>query len=187
MKYAILLTLLLIAAQPVLLVEVAVDSPTQASILSYERTQGEDANRLSGEWILQLHDQSDRPLSQTYFSPLLILPSGEVSYVQRTTVPITAPPAATSIVVLNEDAVEMDRYPVIGFCGDNFCEEDEVCALDCDSEAQDAIAVLATEPISEQDALNVRTVAIISIIVLILVLIGVLVHINKKKNPPLTT
>lgn len=187
-RLAALAALLLVAAAPQLLVELSFTDAGAATITGYERTEGDDPTRTSGDWTLELRDEQGRIVEQTTFEPYLIGPSGEPTYLEELHVPISAPAAAREIVVLDADQEAVAAYQIRATCGDLRCDENErgTCDQDCSPEAAQGLEQARTVPYPEQESgrsagfwLGIGAIAL-----LIIVLVLVLIHVNRKKPNP---
>ena len=156
----------------------------QATIQTYEWTDMADATRQAGEYTLQLRTEQNNILSQTRFSPYMILGTGEKYYVEELTVPIQAPAGVRIIEVLDENEIIVATQTIASYCGDGLCEEHEraSCPLDCAQEAVQEITTLNEEPLVTVSERGVTHYALITAAaLLILILVGVLIHLNKNK------
>ncbi|MFT4250654.1 MAG: hypothetical protein ACMXYD_04810 [Candidatus Woesearchaeota archaeon] len=179
----LLLFLFVAFSQQQLLVTVEF-SQEQATIRGYEWIEAPDTTRQTGEYLLQLRDQQNNLVSQTSFSPYMILGTGERMYVEEMTIPIRAPAGVKTIELLNQEGDVIATQPIASYCGDGLCEEHErgVCPLDCAPEAVEEVTTVYEEPLVEIRERNLAHYALITAAaILILALIALLIHLNKNK------
>ena len=183
MKYQLLIltALLLVAASPQLLVEIQ-----DETITSYEITTGVDPTRTTGDWTLELLDSNGRVVSQTRYHNDIILPDGTTEALEEVHIPIHAPPAARSISLRDPDGERVSAYEIMPRCGDGRCDPSErgICPADCaesttELQTQQANQAPASNGLSTASWLTIGAAGL-----LILVLILVLVHLNRKKENP---
>lgn len=182
----ILAVCLIAATSQHLLVDVYFND-NNVRIGSYEYNIQPDSTRHTGQWMMQLTNTNGDIVSQTRFDPTMIDRHGTRTLLDQVTIPIPAPAGAKTIEVLDSDNEIVAVENMRAYCGDGLCEpsERDTCPQDCNPEAIQVAQSIAEQPEIPESLNTTQHLLIATIILIIIVLIGVLIHINRKKPNPI--
>ncbi len=181
MKWAWLALLLVAATVPQLQVHLQI-TPS-VSITSVQATTGADPTWLHGDWKLNLLDSNQNVVAQTTFTTSILPANGSAQTVPDIWVGILSPASGQTLQVIDPSGKVVATRAVGAVCGDGRCApgEENTCPQDCPvvAQAQQAAAQEQTAP----SGLPLwKILVLVGAGVLILALILVLLHINRK--PP---
>lgn len=185
MKRLLLLPFLLLfvaASLPQLLVEIDTDP---VEVVSTQAIRGAPARQAYGEWELLALDEEGDFLASTQFSPYQrSLTGGQDILLEDLFVPVAAKNGVYQLVIRDQNGETLYTHILPGTCGDGLCSSGEAdyCIEDCPLYRQSNEALLASRSQEPDMSWGFWSIALVcGCILLIIVLILVLFHVNRKK------
>lgn len=184
MRYAFLLLLFCVAAGP--MYEVQIQFTPDVDIGQVNEVYGDHVDGLSGSWILRSLDRDGLVVAETIFDPYEIGLDLSPQVVDEIWLSVPAPVSVGKLVVLDNQGDIVATWNKPATCGDGICSDAEgaACLADCPLEQEIAEAQEELQTPATGGFASWKIWVIAGCVLLMIVLIILLIHVNRKKPNP---